>query len=67
MNFHEYQAKELVAGFGIPVPAGRVALLIEAAMAFGTGVTTFTHWLDSHGVSTGTGTMTRRANPATAA
>ena len=25
MNFHEYQAKELFAGFGIPVPAGRVA------------------------------------------
>jgi succinyl-CoA synthetase beta subunit len=25
MNFHEYQAKELFARYGIPVPAGRVA------------------------------------------
>ena len=37
------------------------------AMALGTGVTTFTHWLESHGVSTGTGTMMRRVSPATAA
>ena len=36
-------------------------------MALGTGVTTFTHWLDSHGVSTGTGMITRRRSPATAA
>ena len=25
MNFHEYQAKELFADYGIPVPAGRIA------------------------------------------
>ena len=25
MNFHEYQAKELFASYGIPVPAGAVA------------------------------------------
>lgn len=25
MNFHEYQAKELFAQFGIPVPQGTVA------------------------------------------
>ena len=31
MNFHEYQAKELFAGFGIPVPAGRVARTPEQA------------------------------------
>ena len=27
MNFHEYQAKQLFADYGIPVPAGRVASL----------------------------------------
>ena len=37
------------------------------AMAFGTGVTRFTHWLESHGVRTGTGTITRCRSPATAA
>jgi succinyl-CoA synthetase beta subunit len=26
MNLHEYQAKDLLAGFGVPVPAGRLAL-----------------------------------------
>ena len=25
MNFHEYQAKQLLAEYGIPVPAGKVA------------------------------------------
>jgi succinyl-CoA synthetase beta subunit len=33
MNFHEYQAKELFAAYGIPVPAGRVAATPEAAVA----------------------------------
>ena len=33
------------------------------AIAFGTGVTTLTHWLDSHGVRTGTGTITRVCRP----
>ena len=33
----------------------------------GTGVTSPTQWLDSRGVSTGTGTMSRRGSPATAA
>jgi hypothetical protein len=37
------------------------------AIAFGTGVTTFTHWLDSQGESTGTGMMIRRFSPATRA
>jgi len=32
MNFHEYQAKELFAEYGIPVPAGRVARTPEQAM-----------------------------------
>ena len=39
MNFHEYQAKELFASYGIPVPAGRVARsadeAVEAAQALG--------------------------------
>ena len=39
MNFHEYQAKELFADYGIPVPAGRVAhtpeQAVEAARAIG--------------------------------
>jgi succinyl-CoA synthetase beta subunit len=39
MNFHEYQAKELFAEYGIPVPAGRVAhtaeQAVEAARAIG--------------------------------
>ncbi len=36
-------------------------------MALGTGVTSPTQWLDSEGDRTGTGTMTRRRSPATAA
>ncbi len=39
MNFHEYQAKQLFADFGIPVPAGRVASsadeAVEAAQSLG--------------------------------
>jgi succinyl-CoA synthetase beta subunit len=41
MNFHEYQAKQLFADYGIPVPAGRVASTpeeaVEAANALGHG------------------------------
>ena len=41
MNFHEYQAKELFAEYGIAVPAGKVAntpeLAIDAAKALGVG------------------------------
>ena len=41
MNFHEYQAKELFAAYGIPVPAGKVAstplAAVEAARALGGG------------------------------
>ncbi|WP_411834153.1 ADP-forming succinate--CoA ligase subunit beta [Pseudoxanthomonas mexicana] len=41
MNFHEYQAKQLFADYGIPVPAGRVASTageaVEAAQALGDG------------------------------
>jgi succinyl-CoA synthetase beta subunit len=32
MNFHEYQAKELFAQYGIPVPYGRVATTVEGAV-----------------------------------
>jgi len=39
MNFHEYQAKELFAAYGIPVPAGTVAVTplaaVEAARELG--------------------------------
>jgi len=41
MNFHEYQAKELFAEYGIPVPPGKVASTpeqaVEAAQALGGG------------------------------
>jgi succinyl-CoA synthetase beta subunit len=33
MNIHEYQAKELLAAHGIPVPAGHAALSVEEAAA----------------------------------
>ena len=33
MNFHEYQAKELFAEFGIPVPAGRAVRSADEALA----------------------------------
>jgi succinyl-CoA synthetase beta subunit len=33
MNIHEYQAKELLATQGIPVPAGHAALTVEEAVA----------------------------------
>ena len=33
MNIHEYQAKELLASFGVPVPAGVAAISVEEAVA----------------------------------
>ena len=33
MNIHEYQAKELLAKFGVPIPAGYAALSVEEAVA----------------------------------
>ncbi len=33
MNIHEYQAKELLAKYGVPVPAGYPALSVEEAVA----------------------------------
>jgi succinyl-CoA synthetase beta subunit len=33
MNIHEYQAKELLATFGVPVPAGFAAMSVEEAVA----------------------------------
>ena len=33
MNIHEYQAKELLATFGVPVPAGYAALSVDEAVA----------------------------------
>jgi succinyl-CoA synthetase beta subunit len=33
MNIHEYQAKELLAKFGVGIPAGHAALTIEEAVA----------------------------------
>ena len=32
MNIHEYQAKEVLAKFGVPVPAGFAALTVEEAV-----------------------------------
>jgi succinyl-CoA synthetase beta subunit len=32
MNIHEYQAKELLAGFGVPVPAGYPAMSVDEAV-----------------------------------
>ena len=33
MNIHEYQAKELLAKFGVPVPAGHAAMSVDDAVA----------------------------------
>ena len=33
MNIHEYQAKELLATFGVPVPAGFAAMTVDEAVA----------------------------------
>ncbi len=33
MNIHEYQAKELLARFGVPVPAGYAAMSVEEAVS----------------------------------
>ena len=33
MNIHEYQAKELLAKYGVPVPAGHAAMNVEEAVA----------------------------------
>ena len=32
MNIHEYQAKELLAKFGVPVPAGFAAMSADEAV-----------------------------------
>ena len=31
MNIHEYQAKEVLRGFGVPVPKGKAAFSVEEA------------------------------------
>ena len=33
MNIHEYQAKELLGKFGVPVPAGHAAMSVDEAVA----------------------------------
>src|SRR5215475_8520801 len=33
MNIHEYQAKDLLAKFGVPVPAGFAAMTVDEAVA----------------------------------
>ncbi|MDZ3824493.1 MAG: ADP-forming succinate--CoA ligase subunit beta [Pseudoxanthomonas sp.] len=38
MNFHEYQAKQLFAEFGIPVPAGKVAASADEAVEVATAL-----------------------------
>jgi succinyl-CoA synthetase beta subunit len=32
MNIHEYQAKQVLAGFGVPVPKGKPAFTVEEAV-----------------------------------
>ena len=32
MNIHEYQAKEVLRGFGVPVPKGQPAFSVEEAV-----------------------------------
>ena len=32
MNIHEYQAKELLAKYGVPVPAGHAAMSVDEAV-----------------------------------
>ena len=32
MNIHEYQAKDLLAKYGVPVPAGHAAMTVEVAV-----------------------------------
>ena len=32
MNIHEYQAKQVLAGFGVPVPKGKPAFTVEDAV-----------------------------------
>ncbi len=38
MNIHEYQAKELLAKFGVPVPAGHAAMSVDDAVAAAAGL-----------------------------
>ena len=38
MNFHEYQAKELFASYGIPVPRGTVARTPDEAVVAAQGM-----------------------------
>ena len=33
MNIHEYQAKEVLRGFGVPVPRGKAAFSVDEAVA----------------------------------
>ena len=32
MNIHEYQAKQVLGGFGVPVPKGKPAFTVEEAV-----------------------------------
>jgi succinyl-CoA synthetase beta subunit len=38
MNIHEYQAKELLSKFGVPVPAGHAAMSVEEAISAAAGL-----------------------------
>lgn len=38
MKIHEYQAKQLLANYGVPVPQGKPALSVEEAVAAGLGL-----------------------------
>ena len=52
MNLHEYQAKDILKGFGVPIPPGEVATTPAQAQAiaekFGTRSEEHTSELQSH-------------------
>ena len=43
MKLHEYQAKELLAEYGVTVPAGSIATTPEEAVEVATGTVSYTH------------------------
>jgi succinyl-CoA synthetase beta subunit len=47
VKLHEYQAKELLARFGVPVPAGKVAFTPEEAKAIAVSVGVFATGCDA--------------------
>jgi len=44
MNIHEYQAKVILAEFGVPVPKGGVALTVDEAMSVAESLAVLSGW-----------------------